>query len=550
MKPIVAIALVALVLAGAVGGAVGQPAPINVTNGTNGTNGTNSTSPVNVTNGSNTTNGSGGGDSGGGFGFGVPSTDEIVGDAVNGTVGTITGMFTRALGGVLMLPWQLIALRGAPFAAAADAASSPAGLFARPDAPVYGSLYDMATGSLFALAAILFALMFVLDWFGNLSPSSPLGAVDRLFLRAADMLHLLFSWPIAWGHFIIASAISLALLPDAETVGGSLETATSNILGMTLVGAALVFSVVGLLVAVYLVVKHAGAFIYLVVGLAAYPLLVAMSVPDGRILGSLGEYGERARARYPVAAWYPVPTAAVLGIGYAVGGEVVELGNLMQSQLPGSSPLGDSSIAILALYYPILWLAALYAPVKLFSGGEIGEKLKNVATAGAVGGAAGAATGSAAGASSGAAAGSAAGSTAGSTAAVGAGSTAAGALPEGRFSSGSPGAAKLARDGGTATVSGGGSSGTSFVGSQNGTADAITPSEGGVDLTQRYEPHIQTASGGLERVERPRNAEWLVDKGGVGRLDASTDDPLYFRGESDGELYDLRNASGDGPRNI
>jgi len=533
--------------------ASGQSAQINVTNATNGTAGpVNTTTVTNGTNATNTTvtNGSGGsGDGGGGFGFGVPSTGDIVGDAVNGTVNSLTTMFARALGGVLMVPWQLIAVRGAPFDAAAEAASSPGGLFSRPDAPVYGQLHDMATGSLFALAVLLFVLMFVLDWFGNFSPNGSMSSMDRLFLRAADMLHLLFSWPIAWGHFLLASAIALWLLPSAEVVGGSLETATSNIIGLGLVGAALVFSVVGLLVAVYLVVKHAGAFIYLVVGLAAYPVLVAMSIPDHWLLGSLGEYGERARKRYPVAAWYPVPTALVLNVGYAIAGPVANLfdGLALSETL--------AAINIGAIYFPILWLAALYAPVKLFSGGELGEKLKRAATAGAVGGATGAATGSAAGASAGAASGSAAGASSG--AAAGAGAASGGALTSGTTSAagrltagtgagvGSAGAKTLAGDGGTTTVGGSTFNGSGGASSSSGSLDAASPSPGEVDLNQRYEPTVQHDSGKLARVERPRDGDWLVNQGGANRLDSGTDDPLYFKGETDGKMYDLRRASSD-----
>jgi hypothetical protein len=64
------------------------------------------------------------------------------------------------------------------------------------------------------------------------------------------------------------------------------------------------------------------------------------------------------------------------------------------------------------------------------------------------------------------------------------------------------------------------------------------------DDEQRYEPVVQHDSGDLARVSTPKDANWLADQGGVENLDRGTDEPLYFRGERDGELYDLRGTTG------
>ena len=44
----------------------------------------------------------------------------------------------------------------------------------------------------------------------------------------------------------------------------------------------------------------------------------------------------------------------------------------------------------------------------------------------------------------------------------------------------------------------------------------------------------------------PKDATWLADKEGFDRLNSATDEALYFRGESDGELYDLSAATDSG----
>jgi len=218
----------------------------------------------------------------------------------------------------------------------------------------------------------------------------------------------------------------------------------------------------------------------------------------------------------------------------------------------------------------------LYAPEKVFKNGSVPRRLRDGLLAAGAGGAAGAATGSAAGASSATAVGSASGAAgalpAGAATGAGAGVTSAGAgsvaATASRMKSGSPGASALA-DGGTTPVrapSGGGSAGplggdsagsrsTSSLGGSGGAGpgsgstaqdpDGLTRIGGRdeLDTGQRYEPVVQHDSGSLARVSTPKNTNWLADRGGIDRLNQATDEPLYFRGESDGELYDLQGTA-------
>ena len=442
------------------------------------------------------------------------------------------------------------------------------GAWARPPG-VFGDLYDLATGWFFQLGVFFLAIFFIIDWLSNFSPKpGVMGVGDRLFRRAGDVAHLMFSWPIAWLHFLLASILCAVFLPPDEVVVSGLTDLWSQFAGVaSLIGFTLVFSIVIAIAGGYLLLKHCGAFLYLLIGIVAYPILVAASIPDHPVVGRLGDYASSAREGYVVAAWYPVPTAAVLGIGYTIDQAVL-------SALTLGGPIGEVGGG--GLYYPVLWLAALYAPEKVFKNGSVPRRLRDGLLAAGAGGAAGAATGSAAGASSATAVGSASGAAgalpAGAATGAGAGATSASAgsvaATASRMRSGSPGASALA-DGGTVPATGssdggagrlGGASAGSSLGGRSGATgsgragatgsdpDGLTQvgSRDDLDTSQRYEPTVQHDSGEFARVSPPKDANWLTDQGGADRLNRGTDDPLYFRGESDGELYDLQGATDSG----
>ena len=542
--------------------------------------------------------GAGAGTSGG---LGVPSPQQIAGDLVDATVGAAANAFTDAAGGVFMFPWKFVTMRFAPFEdGSAGGGDGPLAIRERPDAPLFGQLYDIATGSLFYIALLLFGAFLVIDWFGNLSAAPGAdGPVERLFLRAADCLHLLFSWPIAWGHFLLASYLAYVFLPGQEAVTSTVNEGLSNIIGLAGAAIALIYVPFLLVIFLWLLVKHAGAFVYLVIGLAAYPALVAAGIPDHWLLGRLGAFAENTRQKFVVAAWYPVPTAVVLGIGYQIDGALLEL--MIAGNLLNDAPAG-------AIVYPILWLTALYAPDKVFSDGS--PPLRNWKSkfsrgsggppgGGGGGGGGGPPPGSGASAPIGGAAaralaaGAGAGSAAGSTASSGGSLARSGSGAFSRLKNASPSQRTLAADGGLQTMSAvqtdtGGAGADSTPGGAKAIGGGFGPSPGassttgakansagtngtystgtasseaweasslndtqGVtpvtdqtfDVTQRYEPYTYHEKGGFQRLDPPKNTEWLTEKGGIDRLNDATDEPLRFKGENDGQMYDLRNVT-------
>jgi hypothetical protein len=546
--------------------------------------------------------GGGGGGGGGGNGFGVPSPQQIAGNLVDATVGAAANTFADAAGGVFMFPWKFVTMRFAPFEDTSAGGEGPLAIWERPEAPLFGQLYDIATDSLFYIALLLFAAFFVIDWFGNLSASPGAdGPVERLFLRAADGLHLLFSWPIAWGHFLLASYLAYVFLPGQEAVASTVNEGLSNIIGLAGAAIALIYVPFLLVIFLWLLVKHAGAFVYLVIGLAAYPALVAAGIPDHPILGRLGAFAENTRSKYVVAAWWPVPTAVVLGIGYQVDEALLEL--MTAGNLLNDAPAG-------AIVYPVLWLAALYAPIKVFSDGS--PPLRNWKSkfsrgsggppnrGGGSGGpppGSGGASALVGGAAAGTLAASAgAGRVAGSAASSGGSLARSESGAFSRLKNASPSQRTLATDGGLQTMSaaqtdtggtdaGGASGGAKAIGggfdpssgagptsgegassagasgsysagttdsevrdasSLNDTHGIVEAGPSTFDTTQRYEPYTYHESAGFQRLDPPKRATWLANEGGFDRLNEATNEPLRFKGENDGEMYDLSSVNPSG----
>ena len=513
------------------------------------------------------------GSGGGGGGFGIPSAGDLAGEAANGTISTFNSILAKTIGPVFRLPWAIITVRFAPLEATGEYGD---GLWGRPPG-LFGQIYDAAMDLFVEFALLFIALVLVIDWFGNLSPSPRTqGAIERLWRQAGDLAHLLFSWPIAWAHFLLSSIVCLVFMPSNAQVIGELSDYWAQLAAIgPLAGLVFLTGPLLVIVVLYLFTKHAGAFIYMLAGIVAYPFLVVMGIPDHWLLGRLGEYAENAREGFVVAAWYPVPTAFVLGFGYWIDEAFLNAITL-------GGPIGEVGAG--SVYYPILWLAALYAPLKVFSNGNPARYAKTAALSAGIGGAAGAASGagagSAAGSASGLAAGSGAGAASGLPAGAGAGAATGSATGTAgstatRMAAGSPGASALA-DGGTTLASNGGGSagplgdyaesasaggaGSAGIGGAGtagrGAASTSDLSQsapegttrvadrGSLDTGQRYEPLVQHDSGKLARVSTPKDANWLADQGGIENLNRGTDEPLYFRGETDGELYDLSGTAG------
>jgi hypothetical protein len=119
--------------------------------------------------------------------------------------------------------------------------------------------------------------------------------------------------------------------------------------------------------------------------------------------------------------------------------------------------------------------------------------------------------------------------------------------------SGSSGASATGDSGATDGASDAHSTGTTESGgwrsetTLNQEEDITHATDQAFDTTQRYEPYTYHENAGFQRIDPPKNAEWLTEKGGFDRLDEATDEPLRFKGENDGQMYDLSDLGQSGP---
>jgi hypothetical protein len=141
------------------------------------------------------------GSGGGGGGFGIPSAGNLAGEAANGTISTFNSILAKTIGPVFRLPWAIITVRFAPLEATGEYGD---GLWGRPPG-LFGQIYDAAMDLFVEFTLLFIALVLVIDWFGNLSPSPRTqGAIERLWRQAGDLAHHHFSRPIAGAHFLLS----------------------------------------------------------------------------------------------------------------------------------------------------------------------------------------------------------------------------------------------------------------------------------------------------------------------------------------------------------
>jgi hypothetical protein len=257
----------------------------------------------------------------------------------------------------LLFAFETVVARGAPIGQLGGGAGA---IFGDPDVPLYEQLYAINQALLGGIAITLFGVFLLFRIFGlALSPVRSRKSVgDAAAETTVDLFGLILSWTIPWAHFLIAAALSIWALPGRDTIASSSQESMAAIAGAIAIPAAgFLISFGILLVLGYLTFLHLAKFVEAMVGLAVYPLYIAFGIPDVRFLRRLSVRAEGLAEGYSEAAWYPFPTALTLGVGYAIATELSELFSGVFSGLGAS---------FLALYYPALWITALYAPAWVF----------------------------------------------------------------------------------------------------------------------------------------------------------------------------------------
>ncbi len=231
----------------------------------------------------------------------------------------------------------------------------------RPTNPPMGTVYDLwLTVGLPAGIAVWGLMMLIMRLTAFLpSRMAPVMQSRKKLLEGwFALFRILASW--IWCALILHLTLGIAVTfaPSGEQIITGFESLSEAAVGAGITALVLYLSSGVLFVLVLLVFGL--SFLAPFVLMPAYPLFIAISVPDFWIFKWFAQKGEFLRSLFAPAAFMPVPTAIILGTGYPVL-------NAIRGSLSGpiASIAGIPTYIILLL---VMWFTALIAPVFLFLG--------------------------------------------------------------------------------------------------------------------------------------------------------------------------------------
>jgi hypothetical protein len=231
----------------------------------------------------------------------------------------------------------------------------------RPTNPPMDTVYDLWLGVGLPGGLAIWALMMLLTRLSLLLPSRLVpGAQSRAKLLAGwfGLFRILFSW--IWCAIVLHLTLGIAVwfAPSGDQILAGFDALGETAVGAGIAGLVLYLSSGVLFILVVLVFGL--SFLAPFVLMPAYPLFIALSLPDFWIFEWVAQKGEFLRSLFAPAALLPVPTAIILGTGYPII-------NAIQGELTGpvGSIIGIPTYVLLLL---VMWGTALIAPVFLFFG--------------------------------------------------------------------------------------------------------------------------------------------------------------------------------------
>lgn len=246
----------------------------------------------------------------------------------------------------------------------------------RPDGALMGAVYEVFMTTTLPVALLLSTLYAGLAvGMRGLVPSSVVPnrkATGAVWQSLGTVGHVLLGWPIMVGWAVLVHGLATWLAPAGRTVfpgGGSTieHVVAGGFAGYLLWSSA---GVLAVLVVLVWVISWIGALL----APPAYPLLVAAKPPDLPVLKNFRMLPDEGILFALVAT--PVPTAAILGLGYPAinafqttqNGQIATLGGV------GLAPLLTLGMWFAALVAP-LWMlisARQWRPVAMFAAGALG----------------------------------------------------------------------------------------------------------------------------------------------------------------------------------
>lgn len=356
-------------------------------------------------------------------------------------------------------------------------------LFGTPTNEPMGTVYAYWQETALPSAFGLWVLFMILNQFRDAFPMGANSQYARQQFSIRGWLILGFmiaSWGFGQAILHTSHIAATVFAPSAEQLAPDFQTIQADSAAAVFGALAIYFGAgfVAVLAALQFVVVYIAVYFLL----PALPLALALSLPDFWLFNKLRPVGEKIVSWFPKCAFYTVPTAIVLGIGYPITGALAETTPDMLAFIPGLSAATGVLLGILQLG---VWFLALIAPLVVFA---LGSPTRAAGTlAGAVGGfTLGAASGSAAGTASGASA--AAGTSSASGLAAG---SAASSLPAGTAS----GAAKSVGTNPLTGTSLSGQAGTASASSSGGLTSATTSAASSTESAARATQSAASSTG-------------------------------------------------------
>jgi hypothetical protein len=234
-------------------------------------------------------------------------------------------------------------------------------LVQRPTNPPMGAVYDLWLVIGLPAAIAVWALMMLLMRLTVFLPSQAVSVAQSRAKRLEGwfaLFRILSSW--IWCALVLHLTLGIAVwfAPSGDQIFTSFESLAETAVSGG-IAALIVYLSSGILFVLVLLVFGL-SFLAPFVLLPAYPLFIAISIPDFWIFEWFAQKGESLRSLFAPAAFMPVPTAIILGAGYPVL-------NAIRGSLSGpiASIAGVPTYIILLL---VMWAAALVSPLFLFLG--------------------------------------------------------------------------------------------------------------------------------------------------------------------------------------
>ncbi|WP_129116077.1 hypothetical protein [Halegenticoccus tardaugens] len=209
-----------------------------------------------------------------------------------------------------------------------------------------------------AIALVIAGLFAMFLTFGYVMPPwimTGARAREKLHESAFAFVEILLSWSYGAVMLVLMNGVAAWAAPSGEEILPSFEAIAAQAVGIGIT-ALLLYCGVAIL-AVLIIIWWGLSYLAPFVFLPAYPMFLALSIPDFWAFKPFAKLGQTLQGYLPASAMMPVPTAIVLGFGYPML-------NAIRGSMGQYSMFGFDLYIVLVL---VMWYVAILLPLALFA---------------------------------------------------------------------------------------------------------------------------------------------------------------------------------------